>query len=149
MGFPETNPQTVTGNVSFNIEAAGGVVATEVVLLKTRNLGTITDVWAMTDKAAAATANVTVIFYNRGTASGAGTAWAGTAKIATLGGAATAWVASEPRSGTVENNTDIAVNSYITAYVSRSAASTATAYDISVGAVFVPGSPAAVGAIDT
>ena len=147
MSFPETNPQTISSSICFPITTGGGVVATEVILLKTKKLGTVTDVWAMTDKAAAATANVTVIFYNRGVASGAGTAWAGTAKIATLGGAATAWVASEPRSGTVANNTDIAVDSYITAYASRSAASTATAFDISIGAVFVPGKPAAVGAI--
>lgn len=149
MGFPETNPQTIGASICFPITTGGGVVSTEVILLKTKKLGTITDVWAMTDKAAAATANVTVVFYNRGTASGAGTAWAGTAEIATLGGAATAWVASEPRSGTVANNTDIAVNSYITAKATRSAASTATAFDVSVGAIFVPGKPAAVGSIGT
>ena len=147
MGFPETNPQIVSTSICFPVTTGSGVVTTEVIIAKTKKLGTVTEVWAMTDKAAAATANMTIVFYNRGTASGAGTAFAGTAEIATLGGAATAWVASEPRAGTVANNTDIAVDSYITAKATRSAASTATAFDISVGLIFVPGKPAAVGSI--
>lgn len=147
MGFPETNPQMVTAVVDLPVTSGSGVTDAEVVLMRTPKKGSITNVWAMSHAAAAATANLTVTFYNRGTASGAGTAYAGTTELDVLGGAATAWVAKEPRQGTVSNGTAIAANSYIAARVQRSAASTATAFTVSCGAVFVPGDPAAVGSI--
>ncbi len=140
MGFPETSPQYITAAITLPVS---GVASTEIIIGKTKMLGTITDIWAMCDSTAAATSNLTCTIYNRGTA------FAGTAEIDVLGGAGTTWGATTPKAGTVENNTDIATDSYISAKVSRIAASTASAWVVSVGAAFVPGKPAAVGAIDT
>ena len=140
MAFPETSPQYIAAAVTLPVN---GVASTEVIIGKVKKLGTITDVWAMTDGTAASTSNLTCTIYNRGTA------LTGTAIIDVLGGAGTTWGATTPKAGTVANNTDIDADSYITAKVERIAASTASAWVISVGAVFVPGSPAAVGAIDT
>lgn len=140
MAFPETSPQYISAAVTLPVS---GVASTEVIIGKVKKLGTITDVWAMTDGTAASTSNLTCTIYNRGTA------LTGTAIIDVLGGAGTTWGATTPKAGTVANNTDIDADSYITAKVERIAASTASAWVISVGAAFVPGSPAAVGAIDT
>lgn len=140
MGFPETNPQQIMAHITFPVS---GVESTEVVIGKTPTKGTITDVWAMVDSTAAATSNLTCTIYNRGTG------FAGTAEIDVLGGSGTVWGATTVKAGTVANNTDLAADSYISAKVSRIAASTASAWVVSVGAVFVPGSPAAVGGIDT
>ena len=140
MAFPETSPQYISAAVTLPVS---GVASTEVIIGKVKKLGTITDVWAMTDGTAASTSNLTCTIYNRGTD------LTGTAIIDVLGGAGTTWGATTPKAGTVANNTDIDADSYITAKVERIAASTASAWVISVGAAFVPGSPAAVGAIDT
>jgi hypothetical protein len=140
MAFPETSPQYIAAAVTLPVS---GVASTEVIIGKVKKLGTITDVWAMTDGTAASTSNLTCTIYNRGTD------LTGTAIIDVLGGAGTTWGATTPKAGTVANNTDIDADSYITAKVERIAASTASAWVISVGAAFVPGSPAAVGAIDT
>jgi hypothetical protein len=140
MAFPETSPQYISAAVTLPVS---GVASTEVIIGKVKKLGTITDVWAMTDGTAASTSNLTCTIYNRGTA------LTGTAIIDVLGGAGTTWGATTPKAGTVANNTDIDADSYITAKVERIAASTASAWVISIGAAFVPGSPAAVGAIDT
>lgn len=140
MGFPETSPQYITNSVTL---PASGVASTEIIIGKVKKKGTITDVWAMTDGTAASTSNLTCTIYNRSTD------FAGTAIIDTLGGSGTIWGATTPKAGTVENNTGIAAESYISAKVARIAASTASAWVVSVGCCFVPGSPAAVGEIDT
>jgi hypothetical protein len=136
--YPETNPQVVTSTVNM---ALAGVDSTEVIITKVPKYATVTDAWAMTDAAAAADADLTVTVYNRDTA------FDGTAEIAVLGGAGTAWSATTPKVGTVANNTGITASSYISAGISRDSASTATAHIVSVGVAFVPGSPAAVGSI--
>lgn len=137
MGFPETNPQ----NVSLVIPLpASGVATGEVVLMRTMKMGTITNAWAEVDVAAATASGLELTIYNRGTA------FTGTTKICTFG-TATAWGATTPKEATVSNNTDIAVASYITGLYTRINASTATAFNLSCGLVFVPGSPAAVGSI--
>ncbi len=138
--FPETNPQVVTSTLTL---ALAGTEATELVILKTKKLGTVTDAWGMTDVAAATDADLAVTIFNRGTA------FTGTAEIAVLNGAGTAWAATTPKVGTVANNTSIAADSYITATVTRASGSTATAHVLTVGVAFVPGLPSAVGAIDT
>lgn len=141
MGFPETSPQTVCASLSF---VANALLTTEVILLKTKKLGTVTDTWAMTDAAAGTVHGLEVYFMNRGTG------FAGTATISSLGASASAsdaWGATTPKAGTVANNTDIAANSYISVKATRATAGTATAIVLSVGAVFVPGKPAAVGSI--
>ena len=140
MSFAETNPQTVSTTLTL---ALAGTEDTEIVIMKTKKLGTITDVWGMTDVAVAADGDLAVAVYNRGTA------LAGTTVLATLNGAGTAWAATTPKVGTVANNTSITADSYITAVVTRASGSTATAHVLSVGVAFVPGSPAAVGSIDT
>jgi hypothetical protein len=140
MAFPETSPQYITAAITLPVS---GVASTEIVIGKVKKLGTITDVWAMTDGTAAATSNVQCTIYNRSTA------FDGTAIIATLGGSGTTWGATTPKAGTVANNTGIVADSYISAKVSRIAGSTATAWVVSVGCAFVPGKPAAVGEIDT
>jgi len=140
MAFPETNPQVVSVAVTLPVS---GVATTEVIIGKTPVKGTITDVWAMTDGTAASTSNLTCTIYNRSTD------FTGTAIIDTLGGSGTTWGATTPKAGTVENYTDIAANSYISAKMTRIAASTASAWVVTAGYVFVAGSPAAVGAIDT
>jgi hypothetical protein len=138
--FGETSPALATSNITL---ALAGTQATEVVIVKTKKSGTITDAWGMCDVAAAADGDVALKIINRGTA------YTGTAIIATLNGAGTAWGATTPKVGTVANNTDIVADSYISAVVTRAAGSTATAHVLTVGIAFVPGSPAAVGAIDT
>jgi hypothetical protein len=140
MGFPETNPQSITAAITLPVS---GVASSEVILMKTKKLGTVTDVWAMVDSTAAATSNLTCTIYNRGTA------LTGTAILDVLGGAGTTWGATTPKAGTIANNTGIDADSYITAAVSRIAASTASAWVMSVGVTYVPGSPAAVGSIDS
>jgi hypothetical protein len=97
----------------------------------------------MTDGTAAGTSNLAVTFYNRGTA------YAGTVVLDNINGAGTVWGATTPKAGTVTYGSTIAANSYIGVTVSRIAASTASAWVLSLGACFVPGIPAAVGAIDT
>lgn len=138
--FMEATPEQ--GNASITL-ALAGTESTEVILLKTKKQGTVTDVWAMTDVAEAADADLAVTFYNRGTS------LAGTVILDAINGAGTAWVGTTVKAGTVTYGSTIAANSYLTAAVTRASGSTATAAVLSVGLCFVPGIPAAVGAIDT
>jgi hypothetical protein len=138
--FSETSPVQATNTITL---AKAGTESTEVIIMKVKKQGTITDVWGMTDVAAAADADLAVTFYNRGTA------LTGTAIICELNGAGTAWGATTPKAGTVANNTSLGAGSYITAAVTRATISTATAHVLSVGCNFVPGIPSATGVIDT
>jgi len=138
--FPETTPQIVSTTLTL---ALAGTQATEMPLMFTKKLGTVTDVWGMTDVDAAADGDLAVSVLLRGTA------YSGTKVVGLLNGAGTAWVGTTVKTATVTYNTDIAAESYLSAVVTRAVGSTATAYVLSVGLAFVPGSPAAVGAIDT
>jgi hypothetical protein len=138
--FPETNPQHVVGTLNL---ALAGTESTEFIVMKTKKQGSITDLWGMTDVAAAADADLAVTFYNRGTA------FSGTVILCALNGAGTAWGATTPKVGTVTYGSTVAAESYISCAVTRANGSTATAHVLTVGVTFVPGIPGAVGAIDT
>jgi len=115
---------------------ASGLATTEVVIFKTNQITTLASAWAIADRTAAATSNLTCVFYNRGTAG------AGTTILGTAGGSGSVWGATTPVSVTLTNNTNIAADSYITAAITRIAASTASAWNITAGIEFLQGRPA-------
>ena len=133
MSFPYMNPLVVSGAQEL---VASGLASQEVVVFRTAAKGSLQAAWACADATAAATSNLTTVFYNRGTAG------AGTTILGTAGGSGSVWGATTPKTVTLANNTDIDADSYITALTTRIAASTASAWSLRFGFEFLAGSPA-------
>jgi hypothetical protein len=133
MSFPYMNPIQASNSVEL---VASGLNSVEVVVFKTNATCTLQSAWAMVNATAAATSNLTCVFYDRGTAG------AGTTILGTAGGSGSTWGATTPKSVTLSNNTGKVADSYITALVTRIAASTASAWKMQFGFEYVNGSPA-------
>lgn len=133
MSFPYMNPIPFQATIALGASGEGN---TEVVLFRTPQVGTIQNMWAVVDNTAAGTSNLTVTFFNRGTA------YTSTSSLGVAGGAATTWGATTPKAVTLANNTAIAADSYISAYLSRIAASTASMWSVTLGGEFLAGNPA-------
>jgi len=133
MSFNYMNPQVASSSVDLIVS---GLNSKEVVVFRTAAPGALQSCWAQANATAAATSNLSVVFYNRSTAG------AGTTILGTAGGSGSTWGATTPKSVTLANNTGIAADSYITALVTRINASTASAWNLQFGFEYLAGSPA-------
>ncbi len=137
MSFPYMSPLVVQAGQELPASAGTGILASqEVVIFRPAAVCTLQACWACADATAAATSNLTTVFYNRGT-DGAGTTILGTA-----GGSGSVWGATTPKTITLSNNTGIVADSYITALTTRIAASTASAWSLKFGFEVLYGTPA-------